>query len=102
MPEFISQQFLYQDLASSANYDSEYKPIQLLFVSTNIEVDKGTFVITFNNNVDVYNYTQYFKMRGFNTISEQYEIWTSANFSNLNPPSGNPLTDIVIVSVWFA
>ena len=65
-------------------------------------IDRGNILDIFSSDDNLYNYTQYFKLRGYHLESNSYETWTTANLPNFNPPSGNVLTDIVIVSVWFA
>lgn len=122
--EYISQQLMYQNGVSTSNLDSNYLPTQIeeyqiqeidkgllqddaiayyQLDQTMIEYDKGALVNTITG-VDnsAYSYTQYYKMRGFFPGTSSYETWTSANLPNLNPPSGNTLTDIVIVAVWIA
>jgi len=125
MAEYISQQLMYQDGISIANQSNSYSGTQIFesqiqeidkgllakgqvnelydIYYTFIEYDKGNLINTITGiDTAAYSYTQYFKMRGFYTTDSSYETWTSANLPNLNPPSGNALTDIVIVAVWFA
>lgn len=42
----------------------------------------------------------YYRMRAWNTVTLSYEIWTSMTYPNLNPPSGDPVTEITIIGIW--
>ena len=102
MAEYSTQIIQYQSLVSTALPSSSESEI---YINTNIsgrEVDRGALYDPFFGADNAYSYTQYFKMRGYSSSLNAYETWTSDNFANLNPPSGNALTDIVIVAVWFA
>lgn len=102
---YNTQSSVYQDLFSLAklhNLMDGYAPIQSNVLVENRIVDMGNLLDVFIGSDNAYSYTQYFKLRGFNAGTNEYETWTSANLPNLNPPSGNSLTDIVIVEFWFA
>lgn len=42
----------------------------------------------------------YYKMQGFNPITQEYEDWHSMDTPLLNPPSGHALENIGIVGSW--
>lgn len=45
-------------------------------------------------------YNTYYKMQGFNPITQQYEDWHSMDVPLLDPPSGNALENIGIIGSW--
>jgi len=57
--------------------------------------------VTFNSSTKVTNgFNTYFKLQGFNTSTNKYEIWFSMGAPLLIPPSGHTLSNIEIVLVW--
>ena len=45
-------------------------------------------------------FNTYYKMQGFNTSTQQYEVWHSMGTPLYDPPSGNALSNISVVSSW--
>src|SRR5574338_595752 len=45
-------------------------------------------------------FNTYYKMQGYNPITQQYEDWHSMNTPLLDPPSGHALENIGIVGSW--
>lgn len=43
---------------------------------------------------------QYFKLEGFNPITQKYETWHCRDIPLFAPPSGNTLQNIVVVTSW--
>jgi hypothetical protein len=71
----------------------------------------GSFITdTYNSTVQVVQFNPttlvtrgfntYFKMQGFNTSTNSYEIWFSMGSPLLIPPSGHTLSNIEIVLSW--
>lgn len=44
----------------------------------------------------------YYQMRGWYAAGSTYESWVAVGAPNTSNPSGNPLTNIVVVAVWSA
>ena len=42
----------------------------------------------------------YYKMQGFNPITQQYEDWHSMGAPLIDPPSGHALENIGIIGTW--
>jgi len=42
----------------------------------------------------------YYKMQGFNPITQQYENWHCQGQPLFSPPSGNTLENVGIVGIW--
>jgi hypothetical protein len=45
-------------------------------------------------------YNLYFKMQGYNPITQEYEDWHSMREPLMSPPSGNALENISVVGSW--
>jgi len=45
-------------------------------------------------------FNTYYKLQGYNTNTNEYEIWYSVGKPNLIPPTGNLLSNIEIVLIW--
>jgi hypothetical protein len=55
----------------------------------------------FNSIVNVTTgFNTYFKMEGFNPITNQYENWHSMGTALMDPPSGHALTNISVIASW--
>lgn len=67
-------------------------------VGTNISFINSVALDTTVNVTTGYN--TYYKMQGFNPITQQYEDWHSMNAPLLDPPSGNALENIGIIGSW--
>lgn len=72
--------------------------------------DSTFSTITYNPTVktEVFNsielvtsgYNTYYKLQGYNTTTNEYEVWYSTGKPNLIPPSGNLLSNIEVVLAW--
>jgi len=40
-----------------------------------------------------------YRMRAWNTVLNDWEIWTSTGSPNLIPPSGDPVTNVTLIGV---
>ncbi len=47
-----------------------------------------------------HGFNTYFKMQGFNSSTNSYEVWFSTTAPLLIPPSGHALSNIEIVQTW--
>lgn len=45
-------------------------------------------------------YNIYYKMQGFNPLTQQYEDWHSMGAPLLDPPSGHALQNISVIGSW--
>lgn len=45
-------------------------------------------------------FNTYYKLHGFNPITQSYEVWHSMDAPLLDPPSGNALENITILFSW--
>ena len=45
-------------------------------------------------------YNTYYKLQGWNPITQKYEYWHCMGTPLVNPPSGNALENVSIVSTW--
>jgi len=45
-------------------------------------------------------YNVYYKMQGYNPITQKYEDWHSMDAPLMDPPSGHTLENISIVGTW--
>lgn len=45
-------------------------------------------------------FNTYYKMQGYNPITQQYENWHSMGTPLLSPPSGHTLTNISVIYTW--
>jgi hypothetical protein len=41
-----------------------------------------------------------YRMRAWNLNTVDWEVWTSVGSPNLNPPSGDPVTNVTLIGVW--
>lgn len=41
----------------------------------------------------------HYRMRAWNTVTLNYEIWTSIGYPDPNPPSGDPVIGVSIISI---
>jgi hypothetical protein len=58
-------------------------------------------VVPFNSSAKVSTgFNTYFKLQGFNTSTNKYEVWFSMGSPLLIPPSGHLLSNIEVVLVW--
>jgi hypothetical protein len=58
-------------------------------------------VVDFSSNAKLtHGFNTYFKMQGFNTATNKYEVWFSTSKPLLIPPSGHTLSNIEIVLTW--
>jgi hypothetical protein len=63
--------------------------------------DSTVVVVPFNTTILVTTtFNTYFKMQGFNTSTNSYEVWFSMGSPLLIPPSGHTLSNIEIVLTW--
>lgn len=76
-----------QDLSNIFINNGVYDPI------VNVEDFNTTSKITTGFNI-------YWKMEGFNPVSNKYETWHSMGTPLLIPPSGNALQNISILTMW--
>jgi len=60
----------------------------------------GQFSIMNSLNKVTTLFNTYFKMEGYNPITQQYENWHSMGTALMNPPSGNALTNISVIATW--
>jgi len=44
----------------------------------------------------------YYRMRAWNLTLVGWEIWTSVDVPDPNPPSGNPVTNVTLIGIWVA
>lgn len=65
---------------------------------TNVSVINLVALDTTANVSNLFN--KYYKMQGFNPSTQQYETWHCMNEPLLDPPSGNVLENVSIVSYW--
>lgn len=42
----------------------------------------------------------YYKIQGYNSTTQKYEVWHSMGAPLMNPPSGNALTNVAVVATW--
>jgi len=57
--------------------------------------------VAFNPTTRVtYGFNTYFKLQGFNTSTNRYEVWFSMGAPLLIPPSGHALSNIEVVLTW--
>lgn len=61
-------------------------------LSTTSNIDVTTKVTT--------GFHTYYKLQGFNPITQQYENWHSMDSPLLIPPSGNALQNVGIIGSW--
>lgn len=47
-----------------------------------------------------HGFNTYFKMQGYNSNTQSYEVWFSTEKPLLIPPSGNNLSNIQVVLTW--
>jgi len=40
-----------------------------------------------------------YRMRAWNTVTGDWEIWTSAGSPDTNPPSGDPVTNVTLIGI---
>ncbi len=62
-----------------------------------------TAPLSFNTHTEprlTHGFNTYFKMQGFNPVTNSYEVWFSKTSALLIPPSGNNLLDIEVVLTW--
>jgi hypothetical protein len=45
-------------------------------------------------------YNTYYKLQGWNPITQRYENWHSMNEPLMDPPSGNALDGVSVVGTW--
>lgn len=45
-------------------------------------------------------FNTYYKLQGYNSTTNEYEVWYSVGRPNLIPPSTNLLSNIEVVLVW--
>lgn len=67
-------------------------------VSTNTSVINSVPLDTTANITSGFNV--YYKMQGFNPLTQQYEDWHSMGAPLVDPPSGNALENIGIIGTW--
>lgn len=53
-----------------------------------------------STNLVTTGFSTYYKLQGFNTATNSYEVWYSKEKPLLTPPSGNLLSNIEIVLIW--
>lgn len=69
-------------------------------MTSTIPTRTATFV-DFNSNAKLtHGFNTYFKMQGFNGLTQKYEVWFSTGAPSLTPPSGNALSNIQVVLTW--
>jgi len=60
-----------------------------------------TALVAFNTNAKLtHGFNTYFKMQGFNSQTQKYEVWFSNGTPLLIPPSGHTLSNIEVVLTW--
>lgn len=58
-------------------------------------------VVNYNSYAKLtHGFNTYFKMQGFNSNTQKYEVWFSTGTPLLIPPSGNALSNIQVVLTW--
>lgn len=45
-------------------------------------------------------YNTYYKLQGWNPLTQKYEFWHSMNVPLTDPPSGNALQNISVIGTW--
>ena len=70
--------------------------------ATQNETDNGKTLITLSDQGLPPPPLVYYKMRGYYSISSNHETWISVGIADTNPPSGNPLSNIIVVQSWIA
>lgn len=89
-----SANFTSQSTSSFGSIDMSDILVTSVQLPTTIDVELNTTVpITTGFNT-------YYKMQGWNPISQKYEDWHSMGTPLLNPPSGNALENIGIIGSW--
>lgn len=41
----------------------------------------------------------HYRMRAWNTVTAGWEIWTSVGTPDVNPPSGDPVTNVTLIGI---
>lgn len=75
-----------QDATSSFSGGNLLSSIKLTELDTTVNVSSG--------------YNIYYKMQGYNPLTQKYEDWHSMGAPLLSPPSGHMLQNISIISSW--
>jgi hypothetical protein len=86
----------YAGSAGLADFFTSFTSVNSTYVST-------ASVVNFNTSIGsplTHGFNTYFKMQGFNGITNQYEVWFSTGAPQLVPPSGHQLSNIEIVLTW--
>lgn len=85
-PDRTSQATLIEDKAAAIVALFNIPAIKVVEVDTTVHITTG--------------FNTYFKMEGWNPITNQYETWHSMGTPLLDPPSGNTLQNIGVVMTW--
>lgn len=99
----IITEILLTDILHSVRYAGIYAGSQGMseangIASSNVSVINNVALDTTINITPGFN--TYYKMQGFNSTTQQYEIWHCMGEPLVDPPSGNVLENISIISSW--
>ena len=94
---FANIQYLYYTGQSSNSYSSQDLSSSL----TELAGLPFTQSVTVNTPEHIsFGYNTYFKLQGFDPITQTYEVWHCEGEPLLSPPSGKTLENITILTSW--